>query len=223
MSRSTQPNAYVSQLKRSPLFRGMEEESILELLFCEGVRVTHFKKGETIFSRDTKQRTLGVLLYGACAVVKTGRDGARIPMSILMPCDLFGAAALFNDASQYVANVTATKSAWALLIREDALTDMMRLDFRVAENYMRYLTARIRFLSGRIDGFLPQSVRERVLYHMQNGAQNGVYTPKKSMSALADALCISRTTLYRAVDELMRDGTIIKQGRAFRLSEGETQ
>ena len=55
----------------------------------------------------------------------------------------------------------AQESTWVLLISEEALRSMMQMDFRVTENYLRYLTARIRFLSGRLDGFLPQSVETR--------------------------------------------------------------
>jgi CRP-like cAMP-binding protein len=155
-------------------------------------------------------------------VTKESENG-RMPMSVLRQTDLFGAASLFHGDEAYVARVAAAESTWVLLIPEEALCDMMRTDFRVVQNYLRYLTARIRFLSGRLDGFLPQSVEERVLNHIKTRAENGLYESEWSVSALADALRIGRTTLYRAMDKLVSEGKIERHGRAFRLSKGENE
>jgi CRP-like cAMP-binding protein len=146
-----------------------------------------------------------------------------MPMSILRQTDLFGAASLFHDEEAYVARVTANESTWVLLICEDALRGMMQRDFRVTENYLRYLTARIRFLSDRLDGFLPQSVEERVFNHIKNHAEHGLYESEWSVSALAESLRISRATLYRAMDKLVSEGKIERHGRAFRLPKGENE
>ena len=42
-------------------------------------------------------------------------------------------------------------------------------------------------------------------------------------AALAEALRIGRTTLYRAMDKLVSDGKIERCGRAFRLTKGENE
>ncbi len=218
MSRSKQPNAYIPMLGQTFLFRGVTDERIAALLNREGVSVVRFEKGETVFSRESQTRMLGVVLHGVCAVMKES-ENARIPMSVLKQGELFGAASLFRGNDPYVAHVYAKESVWALLISEDALKAMMRDEFDVAENYMRYLTARIRFLSGRIDTFLPQSVEERVLHHMRQYAKDGAYAPEKGMQSLADALRISRATLYRAVGKLMEEGVLTKDGRTYRITD----
>ena len=220
MSRSLNPTAYVSIAQDTFLFRGIPKEKLFALLGTAGVRVEHFENDQILFDRNQNERALGILLYGSCAVTKES-DGGTIPMSVLHAKELFGAASLFHDESDYVARLTAKESTWVLLIPEEALRDMMHSDFRVTENYLRYLTARIRFLSRRIDGFLPQSVEERVLNYLQSRAENGVYESEWSVSSLADALCVSRSTLYRAMDKLVSEGKIEREGRAFRLPKGE--
>ena len=222
MSRSLQPKAYASLAGKTFLFAGIPEDEILSLLGIAGVRVAHFEKDQVIFDRTDTERALGIILYGACVVTKESENG-RMPMSVLRQTDLFGAAALFHDEEAYVARVMAQESTWVLLIPEEALRSMMQRDFRVTENYLRYLTARIRFLSGRLDGFLPQSVEERVFNHIKTRAEDGLYESEWSVSHLADALRISRTTLYRAMDKLVSDGKIERHGRAFRLSKGENE
>ena len=222
MSRSLQPTAYVALAQKTFLFAGIPEEQIASLLgFC-GVRVEHYEKDQVIFDRSDTERALGIILYGTCVVTKESENG-RMPMSLLRQTEMFGAASLFHDEEAYVARVMAQESTWVLLISEEALRSMMQQDFRVTENYLRYLTARIRFLSGRLDGFLPQSVEERVLNHINTRAENGLYESEWSVTQLADTLRISRTTLYRAMDKLVSDGKIERHGRAFRLSKGENE
>ena len=222
MSRSLNPTAYANHVLNTFLFAGIPEEEVLDLLGTNGVWVEHFEKDQVIFDRADTERALGIILYGACAVTKESENG-KMPMSVLRQNDLFGAASLFHDEEAYVARVMAMESTWVLLISEEALSTMMKRDFRVTENYLRYLTARIRFLSGRLDGFLPQSVEERVLNYIKSRAENGLYESEWSVSLLADALRVSRTTLYRAMDKLVSEGKIERHGRAFRLSKGENE
>ena len=220
MSRSLQPTAYIALAQKTFLFAGIPEEEIASLLGFSGVRVEHYEKDQVIFDRADTERALGIILYGTCVVTKESENG-KMPMSVLRQTDLFGAASLFHDEEAYVARVMAQESTWVLLISEEALRSMMQMDFRVTENYLRYLTARIRFLSGRLDGFLPQSVEERVLNHIKTRAEDGLYESEWNVTQLADALRISRTTLYRAMDKLVSNGKIERHGRAFRLSKGE--
>lgn len=222
MSRSANPTAYAALLSDTFLFSGISEEDVAALLKQPGLRVEHFDKDQVIFDRADKERALVVILYGSCSVTKESENG-KMPMSVLRQKDLFGAASLFHGDEEYVARVAAQESTWVLLIPEAALCDMMQRDFRVTQNYLRYLTARIRFLSARLDGFLPQSVEERVLNHIKSRAENGLYESEWSVTALADALRVSRTTLYRAMDKLVSDGKIERHGRAFRLPKGENE
>ena len=222
MSRSLQPTAYIALAQKTFLFAGIPEEKIASLLGFSGVRVEHYEKDQVIFDRADTERALGIILYGTCVVTKESENG-KMPMSVLRQTDLFGAASLFHDEEAYVARVMAQESTWVLLISEEALRSMMQMDFRVTENYLRYLTARIRFLSGRLDGFLPQSVEERVLNHIKTRAEDGLYDSEWNVTQLADALRISRTTLYRAMDKLVSNGKIERHGRAFRLSKGENE
>ena len=148
MSRSTNPTAYAKLAANTFLFAGIPEEDVHILLAHPCVRVEHYEKDQVIFDRTDTERVLGIILYGSCAVTKESESG-KMPMSILRQTDLFGAASLFHDEEAYVARVTANESTWVLLICEDALRSMMQKDFRLTENYLRYLTARIRFLSGQ--------------------------------------------------------------------------
>lgn len=217
MSRSMKPETYAEAALTTPLFAGLSAHEAAALLDADGVRVRHYAAGERIYSPTGFSRCLGFLAAGSARVVKTAPDGAQggMPMSVLHAGELFGAAALFTGEPCYVADIHAQVSTWAVLIEQAALEGMMRADFRVASNYLTYLTARIRFLSARLDGFVPPTVEERVLSYVRANAVDGIYRPEGGLAAMADALRIGRATLYRAFDALVMQGRLTKRGRTL--------
>ena len=98
---------------------------------------------------------------------------------------------------------------------------MMQRDGRITENYLRYLTDRIRYLSDRIDAFAEGSVEERVMHYLITNAQDGVFSKNLSLSSLAEALAISRTTLYRALDALTAAGRIRRDQKTIYITKEE--
>lgn len=221
MAKSKKPTAYMETVAHCGLFAGIGREELAGLLAREGIVVGHFARGDTIYAPQGFSRSLGIILSGSASVRKKD-GGASMFMSLLVETDLFGAAMLFSDEEDYVAYIVAEQSTWALLIPEAAFRDMMRENHALAENYMRYLTARIRFLSGRIDGFVRPGCEERVLRFLRQRTESGAVPEKLSMSAMAEALCISRASLYRVLDSLEERNAIRRNGRQIELVKGET-
>jgi len=223
MARSRKTGAHIDKARQSALFAGLTNEEVSALLMPVDAGpeayVGYFKPGERIYGPDAYEKSLGILLSGLAEVDKRGKD-SRMLMSLLGPGDLFGAAALFSGSTRYVADILARNATWVMLIPEETLAGMMRRDFRVAENYMRYLTGRIRFLSRRIDGLAEHRPEERLYLYLSGMAQNGVCTLRYPITALADALCVSRPTLYRALGKLAEQGRILRDGNTIALTGG---
>lgn len=212
--------AYVKLAAGTPLFSGIDIPSLEARLAEPGIRVETYEKGSLLYSSVDGVRCIGLLVSGSARVTKND-GGGRMLMSVLHVGDVFGAATLFASTDCFVANIHAMSAARAILIPEETWLSMMQADFRIAKNYMAYLTARIRFLSARIDGFVTPTVEDRVLSFMRSRAKEGVYRPETSIRAIGDALCISRTSLYRAFDALEQSGRMIKEGRNIRLLQEE--
>lgn len=193
-------------------FHGLKAEELRRLLSAAGVTVASYAKGAKIYTPDGYRRALGIILSGTALVEKV-RDGSRLLVSTLSAGDVFGAAILFTDAAQYVVEITAAEDAEALLIPEEIFLRMLRQNAQIAENYIRYLTGRIRFLSERLDGFVCMSAEERLYHYLCQNAVDG-FVPVRSMTKLAEAVHVGRATLYRAVD------TLVLQQRIVRTAHG---
>jgi len=221
MNRSKSPAAYASIAAGTFLFSGIDESRIASLLSnTEGVCVEHCVRGQKIRSSEGAPPALCIVLEGRAAVEKQKGD-ATLRISVLEKGDLFGAASMFCSEEDYVAEISALTSVWTIQIPETALRSIMHAEPSVMENYIRYLTGRIRFLSSRIDSLACGGIEERLYFALSNLAHDGKCSLNCSMDAFAKSLGVSRATLYRAQDTLIADGRLKKEGKSFYITQKE--
>ena len=89
---------------------------------------------------------------------------------------------------------------------------------QMAMNYIRFLSGRIRFLNRRLDAFSKNTVPARLMSFLTSEA-NGRSVSVKSYTKLSESICISRATLYRALDTLESDGKIRRDRKNIVLLE----
>ncbi len=199
-------------LAQSFLFRDGGEEALEAALSDRRVIRRQAEKGEVIYDPDHFQRCLGVVLEGEVQVNK----GSLI-MSVLRRGDLFGAAALFYQRPDYATTLTARTPCRLLLFPQTLMEEWMGRWPQVGRNYVRYLSQRIWFLSGKIDALTAGTAqRKLVQYLLDWGGEDGVELDC-SLTGLAGRLGVSRASLYRALDELQARGAIAHRGRSIRI------
>ena len=132
-------------LGRCPLLRGVPEDGIARVLDEPGAELAHFSGGQVVYSPQHFSRRLGILLSGSLQVTK-----GELTVSCLEPGELFGAAALYCDAPQYATTITARRPSRCLMLDQALIDRLLEQHSQIRENYLRYLTGRIRFLSNRL-------------------------------------------------------------------------
>ena len=87
----------------------------------------------------------------------------------------------------------------------------------MALNYMAFLTDRVRFLNSRIAVYTSQGASGKLYSWLcANGDGDGAL-PKLSMTKLAAALNMGRTSLYRAFDELEKQNLLVRKDGKVRV------
>lgn len=207
-------------IKNTFVFRGCGDEVLRHALQSSGCLRLDHPKGTSVFSPERYMKALGVIVRGSVQVSKNTADGHRLAISRLNCGDVFGAAAIFNDMESFATTLTALQDCTVIYFPESLIRSMMTDDFTIAENYIRYQSGRIRFLSSKIDGLSAGSAENRLAkYLLENSGASG--TVAASMTELAEMLNIGRASLYRAIDSLCQAGAVKKEGKKLTVTDPE--
>ncbi len=208
---------YARQLKETILFRNVHEEWIRAWLKRSQVSVSEYETGEYLFRKTDTSERIGILLRGTADVSRVSSDGL-MHMSTLKKNDLFGAASLCSETDAYVTDIRCNERCRALLIGEETMLSLLSENQTVLRNYLCYLNRRIRFLNNRLDALSKNTVAARILTYLEAEAKDRVYHVG-NYTKLSESLCVSRATLYRAIDALEEEGKIQRNGKEIILTE----
>ena len=190
-------------LSACPLFRGTEKGLLRQL--AEEAERTEFSSGQVVYSPRHFRRSLGVVLSGQLQVTK-----GTLAVSALEPGDLFGAAALYSGEREFASTITAKGASRCLMLDQQLMDRLLAEHSQIRENYLRYLTGRIRFLSGRLQALAQPGVEGKLArYLLANGGSSC------SATELCQRLGVSRASLYRAFAALEDSGLIVRKGKTI--------
>ena len=199
------------------LLKGLTKE---ELELCQGLAQTEeqsYRKGATIYTPQTAKRALAMVMEGHVRVLH-----GRVPTNDLVEGDVFGAAALFGTGEDYPSTVMAESDCRVLFIPQETVVTWMKEVPRVAENYVGFLSDRIRFLNRRLATLTAGQADGKLWrYLLAHRDENGVVYVAEGMSALAERLDMGRSSLYRSLDALALAGRIRRDRKKIYILQTE--
>ena len=217
MTRVFNTERYAKQLSSTILFRDVKEEPIRNWLRNSNVQVESFNNGDYLFQKTDKIGRIGIMLRGSADVKRVSEDGL-MHMSTLNRNDLFGAASICGGECSFVTDIQCNEPSRVLIIPEEEMLNLLSENRTVLKNYLSYLNGRIRFLNKRLDAFSKNTVTAKIMTFFVSEAVENIYRVK-SFTNLSESLCISRATLYRALDTLEEEHKIRRNGKEIELLE----
>ncbi len=207
----------IKKLAVSSLFLGVPRADILRILSDDRTEMRVYQHDDTVYEPSMFMRCLGFLVSGRAKVGMAG-----YPMRVIEPGTYFGAAALFGAEERYVTQIKALRETQILFFEESLVEECVRGIPEFAVNYAVFLSGRIRFLNrtigmlsghgnmGSFSGFL---ISQADLY--------GSRIPVSSFSTLAKILNMSRSSLYRVMDELEESSIVRREGKEIVIMDEE--
>lgn len=195
-----------------PLFNGLTSEELIGIA-KKLEQPQAFSKGDVIYRSDDFRRAIGLVISGSVAVQKQA-----LMMNRLTCGDMFGVAALFGGEDTYVTQITAEEKTEILFLPQETVAALLHDYPTVAENYIRFLSGRIRFLNRKVAALSAGSAEHRLYEYLlsHSDAQGHLQLPP-SMVELAHTLNIGRSSLYRSLDTLQQAGVLVKEQHGYRL------
>lgn len=207
---------------KTELFRGSPPSVLTRILAVSDCTAAAYEKNEVVYDKTNFSRSLGIVLEGRLRVTKENADKRPIVMSTLQRGAMFGAAALFNSEPEYATKITAIEHSRVLFLPQRLIKRMIEREPEIAENYIRYLSERILFLNRKIYFLTAGTAEQRLAGFLLDNLAVGEFSEMPMpMHRLADALNMSRASLYRAFDELTASGAVSKQGKLVCINNAE--
>ena len=152
-------NKAIKILGNIPLFSSLSGDELAQLV--QVGQICSYTANQTIL-HDGK---LAVILSGNVAVTKKSGD-KQILMRMLSQGSVTGAASLYCDANEHISNLTAQKNAVVLTIPQNVISELIHMNGDFAEEYISFLTSRIRFLNRRIKAYTVGTAEAKVALHL---------------------------------------------------------
>ena len=209
-------------VSKTELFRGLPPSVLTRILAVSDCTAAEYEKNEVVYDKTNFYRSLGIVLEGRLRVTKENADKRPIVMSTLQRGAMFGAAALFNSEPEYATKITVIERSRVLFLPQRLVKRMIEREPDIAENYIRYLSERILFLNRKIYFLTAGTAEQRLAGFLLDNLAVGEFSEMPmTMHRLADALNMSRASLYRAFDELTASGAVSKQGKLVCINNAE--
>ena len=209
-------------VSKTELFRGLPPSVLTRILAVSDCTAAEYEKNEVVYDKTNFYRSLGIVLEGRLRVTKENADKRPIVMSTLQRGAIFGAAALFNSEPEYATKITAIEPSRVFFLPQRLVKRMIEREPDIAENYIRYLSERILFLNRKIYFLTAGTAEQRLAGFLLDNLAVGEFSEMPmTMHRLAEALNMSRASLYRAFDELTASGAVSKQGKLVCINNAE--
>lgn len=208
-------------LLNNPIFDGFDEKQLNLILASSHHHIIDYKKEETVFDDKMKDKRMMFLLSGQAVVEQILPDGSSVFLKRLHPGQVFGVLSIFSE-DFYPTKVYFEKSGQVLAFEED---DVLKLlgDQTLLKNYLKFFNSQVQYLLNRISLFSIANGEERLttyLLRLQKTKQSNQLVLPMSKVELADYLGIARSTLYRSIDKLVKEGVIEVEGNHLNIIGG---
>ena len=203
-------------LNHVPLFHGVSESTLMKLFQHEGSRKSVLSKGEALLKTGEPNDKLILILKGKAEARK-----GSVLLRTFSAGDVTGVSTLFGEDELMESDIVAQTSLEVIAFPREAVREALRLDAAFSENYIAFLSTRIRFLNAvisRCTGAEPAARVARLLYELAEG--RGDRFPLNASKA-AVALDMSRATFYRALSSLQGKGLITREEGNICISDRE--
>lgn len=219
-------------LTDAPLFQGIREEELREMLGCLNARERAYRKGEVILRAGDCVTELGFVEQGSVNIVVNYYWGDSGIFGHVTALSVFAETYAAIPGKELLCDVVAAEDSRVLFLDMRRLTTTCAVGCafhqRLVHNLLRIFAQKNYGLSARMMHTAPRSLRVRLLsYLSEQAAVNGSahFTIPFDRQQLADYLGVDRSAMSNELSKMRRDGLISCRRNEFTLhapAEGGT-
>ena len=203
-----------SILEKCTLFAGVPAKYLREMLEETPHHMHCYEKGETIFHLLDDADRIGIVLEGAVQAQKSFPNGSQVNVSVRMPGELIGPAAVLSRRRKYPCDLVALEPASVMMFRREDILRLMQKDIRILENLTTEIASATYMLQQRLELLSYSGIGEKAAFYLLTKARENkasrVPIPG-SISKWAMVMNVSRPSLHRELKKLETEKIISYQ------------
>ena len=205
-----------SILEKSTLFQGVEANVLRGYLEETPHHIQCYDKEETIFHLMDPALRIGIILEGRVEAQKSFPNGSQVNVSIRIPGEIIGPAAVFSKSQRYPCDIVALEHATLMMLRKEDLLSLMQKDVKILQNFTTEIASATYMLQQRLELLSYSGIAQKaafwLLMQVRQTGKTAVQIPD-SMSRWALIMNVSRPSLHREMKKLEEEGIIRYEGK----------
>ena len=205
-----------SILEKSTLFQGVEANVLRGYLEETPHHIQCYDKEETIFHLMDPALRIGIILEGRVEAQKSFPNGSQVNVSIRIPGEIIGPAAVFSKSQRYPCDIVALEPATLMMLRKEDLLSLMQKDVKILQNFTTEIASATYMLQQRLELLSYSGIAQKaafwLLMQVRQTGKTAVQIPD-SMSRWAMIMNVSRPSLHREMKKLEEEGISRYEGK----------
>ena len=211
-------------LPASPLFQGITENELGQMLDCVSTGIKTFHDRDYVFRIGESIASAGLILVGAVNIVKNDVWGDRKIIEHLGPGQVFGETYACLKGEPLMVSAEVHGDTKILFMDISRLLSVCEKNCRFHSNLIRNLLVvfakRNLMLTRKMDIIMPKSIRGRLLVYLSYESMRigkNSFEISFNRQQLADYLSVDRSALSSELSKMQRDGIIHVKKNEFEL------
>lgn len=216
---------YLSLLKTTKLFAGVQEHEIEAMLSCLGAEQKNYQKGAYVLRAGEHIRCIALLAEGKLHIQKDDFWGNCSIVTQIVPGEMFGEAYALPGSGVLLNDVVALEESTVLFFDMARIFSVcpsacqfhsltIRNLFSVISEKNRILVTKLGYLSSR-------STRDKLLSYLSDQAKKAgspTFSIPFNRQQLADFLCVDRSAMSNELSKMKAEGILSFDKNRFTLN-----
>lgn len=217
---------YLSILRYSTLFWGIQEKDFMSLIHCLDGRLISYTKGEIIYHSGDVIQNVGVVLSGSICILEDDFWGNRTILGTAEPGELFGEVYACLQSEVIANNVMANEKTDVLFldVKRVMTTCSASCNFhnRLIQNLLKVMAERNLMLTQKMRHMSKRTTRDKLLSYLSAQSEkqkSRSFQISLNRQQLADYLAVDRSAMSSALSKLRDEGVLEFHKNNFKLKE----
>ncbi|HJD47751.1 MAG TPA: Crp/Fnr family transcriptional regulator [Candidatus Mediterraneibacter norfolkensis] len=208
----------------NPVFRGIAEEELPELLEFLDTKEKSFGRDDTVFHLGDRTEQMGLVLSGGVNIFRTDLWGRRSILDHVNPGEVFGETYACLGDMPLMVDVAASEESDILFLKIGRITRIQPESgsprFRLMQNLFHIMAEKNLNLSRKINHITPKSIRGRIVSYLSYEAvrqKSPSFEIPFNRQQMADYLLVDRSALSAELSRMQKEGLLTFRRNRFRL------